>query len=142
MSIRLIPVPFHRLRPLWPWVRAGLEQGIFKSHARGMPEDVYCSLKQGLSYLYLIDDGTPLGFLVFQHNKGVDGMELHVFSIWCPGFEAVSEEVFRAADEIGQSLGAVRMTCSGRKGWSRYGFRVATINFERDIPQAVPHVQG
>lgn len=133
MEIRgayLTPVPWPAARKCWPMVRKGLETTLRKTHSRYWPEDVYADLRQRVSFLYLIRDK---GFIVLQQRQDVDGLCLHVFSLYCPGGMEWEAEIFAELDKLARDCGAVRITGAGRKGWGRVGFVEASRHFEREV---------
>ena len=120
-----------KLGPLWPWVRAGLDKVIERAGADWTPGQVYTALTSGTALLYIA--GAEDGFMVVQRQMDSRGPILFVWALY--GDCADEQDAhFKFTDELARSIGADRIRMeSPRKGWARFGFKVKTMTYEREV---------
>lgn len=96
-----------------------------------MPEDVYAALQAGNAFLYLIADK---GFVVLQQQKDVDGLDLHVWWLWCPGLAPIQDEFVAALDDLARACKCKRITGNSPRDFGLVGhFSEVCRMFEREV---------
>lgn len=132
----LHPIEPQHLAAEWDRVRAGLVEVKKATNDDWLPEDVYMSLRQGHSTLYIGtgDAGTYLGFIVLRlvptfHSKKVE--------IWC-AYSATREPLMRRffphIKAVARNVGATSISfASARDEWEagarRLGFKPAQVSY-------------
>jgi hypothetical protein len=120
-------------RPLWPWVRGGLDGIVAKTNPTWIPEDVYAELKGGTASLFTVGDRAA--FFIAKRITDYDGLTFFVWVIWGPG-ECVDiwRDVLGDIEAFAKRAGCrhIRMM-SPRRGWSRVGWVERDTIYERAL---------
>lgn len=132
----LHPIEPQHLAAEWDRTRAGLAEVKKATPDDWLPEDVYMSLRQGHSTLYIGtgDSGEYLGFVVLRlvptfHSKKVE--------IWC-AYSATREPLMRRffphIKAVARNVGATMISfASARDEWEagarRLGFTPAQVSY-------------
>ena len=122
---------------VWEQVRAGLMEVREATTSDWLPEDVYMSLKQGHSALFLGTDdaGAYEGFLVLKMVQTFHSQNLE---IWCAHSASTTPLMARywpQIQELATGGGAQKITfCSVRPEWAsaskRLGFAPGQVHYE------------
>lgn len=120
-------------RPLWPWVREGLDGIVEKTHPTWIPEDVYADLKGGQASLFTI--GERSAFFIAKRITDYDGLTFFIWALWGPGeLGDIGDDVRDDIETFARSAGCrhIRMM-SPRRGWSRVGWVERDTVYERPL---------
>lgn len=128
----LKPVAPHELRGVWSWIKAGLEETIEKCGEDYLAEDVYVSIRGGVSFLYTIEDK---GFVILQKHTDPHGPVLFVWCIWGVGMMPQADQIMAELDELARGIGARLLRHhSPLKAWTRLGyFKPVSTVYERKL---------
>lgn len=110
---------------VWPTILDGV-MTVAKHADHWRAEDVYHSLANGASHLYLARaDGAYKGFLVIEVRKDHDGPIIYVWLAYSPAGRAIIEAGMQHLHELASSVGASRILFgSPRPGWDRIAARL------------------
>ena len=120
-------------RPLWSWVRGGLDGVIAKTNPTWIAEDVYAELKGGSASLFTVGDRAA--FFVAKRVQDYDGSTFFIWVMWGPGeLGDIGEDVREDIETFARAAGCrhIRMM-SPRRGWSRVGWVERDTIFERPL---------
>ncbi len=133
----LQPVAPHELYSCWGWVRDGLARVVAKTGDDWIPEDVYCELRNGVSFLYLIyADAERIGFVVLQKwDKYHAGPRLFVRALWAQPRELVKrrDEFYEALMTLARQAGCVAMRMTSPRHWELDGWEAKQTIFEMKV---------
>ena len=122
------------LRQDWPRVSLLLERCIAKTDEPWWPEDVYASVANGKSAMWVSDD--PAGVLVAypDREEWTQDMVLHVWIVACDDMAALEHEAYTVLAEAARKIGAKKLVMdSPRTGWQRNGWAVRRYTYERSL---------
>ncbi len=128
------PVELH---VVWPTIKQGLEIILKKSSQEWIPEDVYMSIKQGVSILIMgFVNGRYLGFVIVRPQNDCRGnREGFVWAFYAK--KAVDYQLFWPPFvEFCAKIGCTKLTMlSDRKGWdrSKWGFEREAVLYSQKI---------
>lgn len=129
-DVLLRPVQQTELSQYWPLIKAGVEKIAEHSVDDWIVEDVYMSIKQGASFLYVAFVASYyVGFLVVTPTIGWTGPQLHVWLCYNRGERDVLETFLPTLRQIAKERGAQKITMtSPRRGWEK---RAIELGFGR-----------
>lgn len=105
----------------WEQVRKGLDAIRERHHEPWHPSDVYKSIVEGHSFLFMLDDG----FVILQRHVNFGVTELFVWILYAPhAFEsedsAATQTLWTELETMARKIGARQIVMrSRRKGWAR-----------------------
>jgi hypothetical protein len=121
------------LHDVWDFVREGLLKVSEKATDGWIPEDVYHSLKSGISSLHLeYVDEKPVGFVVLNVVSDFRGKKLFIwvaYSVEGNAVERHENELIEMARQVGCKRIAFEST---RKGWEKL-YTSTMITYEKDL---------
>ena len=121
-------VPPSELHRYWESIKKGLVKVLHKSQADWIPEDVFCSLRNGTSTLHVFNTG----FVVLTPKNDFGGVTLFVWVAFGKG--DVFEEQMPEIRKIAANMGARRIRFeSSRPGWAKR-FKYVTTVYEEELP--------
>ena len=136
--IELVWVEPNELHDYWDHVR----QGLMKVQEAGddwIPEDVYKSIKDGLSQLHIgyIEDQYK-GFIVTQQIPSYKGLKLHIWAVYSEGKseEHLLDLALPQVEQWAINIKAHKITFSSkRKGWikNQLGFKPTVTFYEKEV---------
>lgn len=127
-----------RLHEVWEEVRTGLLE-VQKAGDDWLAEDVYKSIKDGLSQLHMgYLEGDYKGFIVTQQIPGYKGLKLHIWAVYSNGSskENLMELALPQVEEWAENIRATKITfSSNRRGWekNRLGFKPTVTIYEKEV---------
>lgn len=125
--MRFVPVP--ELYHVWKEVRKGLWVIKDKCKEKWIPEDVYCSLVQGKSQLFLADEE---GFVIVYPRQSWDGNELFIWCAYVPEGDAVEKyEPFLM--ELARKIPAKRLVFESPRNWRGHGYIPIASIYVKDV---------
>lgn len=115
-------IPPESLHAYWTYVREGLERVKNNVKEVWLPEDVYTSIRNKRSSLYIArDDNRQIGFFVAEMSIEPFSNEPVLF-VWClfgPNSLQYTDACIEYLEQLAHSIGAKRIRFTGRKGWAK-----------------------
>lgn len=111
-----MPLVACNIREAWARIRGPLTDMVRKTHARWMPEDVFCLCSEGKASLYL--DPDTGAFFVLQILQEMGQSVLFIYAGWTPPDVPV-ENYWPQVSELARQVGAEEIKMYGRKGFFR-----------------------
>lgn len=121
-------VPTHEIYHVWKDVRKGLWVIKDKCKEKWIPEDIYFSLMQQQSQLYLLEDG----FVIIYPRKSWDGNELFIWCAYCPEGDAV-EKYEPYLMEMARNINARRLVFESPRNWRGHGYVPIASIYVKDV---------
>lgn len=120
------------IRSVWSQIRPKLERLSLDCSCSWIPEDVYHACKSGQAHLWYADDA----FVVLEDETDPYSGEKSLFIWIAVGDEGTPLKYLPQIEEMGRQLGVKKIAMeSPREGFRYVGWRVATIRYEREVPQ-------
>lgn len=138
MAINLKWIDPINLHTYWGQVREGLLE-VKKAGDDWIPEDIYKSIKDGLSQLHMgYVDGLYKGFIVTQQIPGYKGLKLHIWAVYSNGSteENLLDLALPQVEGWAENIKATKITfSSNRKGWekNKLGFKPTVTTYVKDV---------
>ena len=128
----------HLVRPeelhaAWQQVQRGVDRVIEATHADWLREDLYVSLRQGVTQLYVgYVHQYYVGFVAVTPTAGWTGPQWHIWAAFNRGERDVLQTFLPDLVALAKAAGAQKLTMSSpRKGWERRAVQLGFHEFER-----------
>lgn len=116
--------------PLWDRIRTGLVEVKKETTDDWLPEDVYMSLKNAASSLYIGEDenGEYLGFLVLRHVATFHSSKVEVWAAYSATKVPLMAMAWKELLEITANVGATKIRfSSAREEWRQVAPRLGFV---------------